>query len=71
MSYSIFDKYNCGLASDDSSPYQLMQAIIRIYDANEDEYNEYCKNARMAAKDYDSKILTNKLEEVIKNTIGS
>lgn len=71
MNFSILDKYNCGMSSSDSSAYQLMQMIIRFYGINENEYKKYCENARQVAKAYDFKILTNKLEEVIKNTIGS
>lgn len=69
MNFNILDKYKCGLSSVDSSPYELMQMIIKFYNIDENEYNEYCKNARQAAEDYDFKILTNKLEEVIKNTM--
>jgi glycosyltransferase involved in cell wall biosynthesis len=63
--YDLIKKYNCGIVVDNANAEQLAKAVVKIYEMSEEEYNEYCKNAIIVAKDYDYKILTDKLVKYI------
>lgn len=69
MGYSIINKYHCGAELDEDTPEALAKQIIRFHDMKKDEYEEIGKNAKEGAKDFDCKVLTDKLEEVIKNVV--
>lgn len=69
MGYSIINKYHCGVELDEDTPEALAKQIIRFHDMKKDEYEEIGKNAKEGAKDFDCKVLTDKLEEVIKNVV--
>lgn len=62
--YDLIKKYKCGIVVDNANAEQLSQAIVKFYEMPENEYNVYCKNAINAAKDYDYKVLTQKLIEL-------
>lgn len=63
--YDIIKRYNCGIVVDNADSNQLAELIFEFYNMPKEEYDTYCKNALKAAKDFDFKILTDKLEEVI------
>ena len=66
--YDYITKYKCGISEDNASAERLAQHIIEFYNMPKEEYNTYCANALKAAKDFDYKILTDKLEKVILET---
>ena len=68
MGYSILEKYNCGLEIEDASPEELAAAILKVKNMPEDEYKKMGDNAKKGAEDFDFKVLTNKLINVI-NTV--
>lgn len=63
--YDLIKRYNCGVVIDDSSPQQLAEEIVRISLMPTDEYNQLCSNSMRAAQDYDFKLLTEKLIDII------
>ncbi len=63
--YDIFNKYKCGLSIDNASSQVLAEGILKFYNMPKEEYDTYCNNALKAACDFDFKVLTDKLEEVI------
>lgn len=65
MGYSIIEKYKCGIELDNSNSQELAQAIIDIKNMPEYEYKLLGTNAKMGANDFDFKVLTRKLIEVI------
>lgn len=65
MGYSLIKKYQCGLELEKGDAKELAAAIIQIKNLSKKEYNEMSQNSLSAAKDFDFKILTNKLVEVI------
>ena len=67
--YDILKKYHSGITVESGSAEALAEGILKFYHMSKEEYNEYCRNAKRAAQDYDFKNLTNTLEEVINNTV--
>lgn len=63
--YDILDKYNCGMTVKGGSAETLAEGILKFYNMAKEEYDIYCQNALKAAKDFDFKVLTDKLEQVI------
>jgi len=69
MGYCPLDKYKCGISLNDDTPEELAKAIIDIYQMPREKYDEMSKNAKNGAKDFDYKVLTKKLTNMIENTI--
>lgn len=63
--YDLIKKYNCGVVLDKATVEELAAAIIEISQMPQSQYEEYCNNARNAAHDYDFKVLTKKLENLL------
>ena len=68
MGYSIIDKYKCGVELENSTPQELAKAILEIKSMPLEEYEMLGTNAKKGAEDFDFKVLTEKLIDVI-NTI--
>ncbi len=66
--YDMLKKYNCGITVNGGSAEALAEGILKFYNMPKEEYDTYCANALKAAKDFDYKILTDKLEKVILET---
>jgi len=64
--YDLLDKYDSGLTVKGGDPQALTEGILKFYNMSKYEYNNYCNNALIASKDFDFKVLTDKLEEIIK-----
>lgn len=67
MGYSIIQKYQCGVELEEDTPEALAEQIKRFHDMDKEEYEIIGKNAKAGARDFDFKILTDKLEKVINN----
>ena len=65
MGYSIIEKYKCGIELENSTPEELVQAISDIKNMPEHQYNLLGSNAKRGANDFDFKVLTRKLIDVI------
>ena len=63
--YDILKKYNCGITVKGGSVEALVEGILKFYNMPQKEYGTYCKNALRAARDFDYKILSDRLEKVI------
>ncbi|KPU27368.1 hypothetical protein TR13x_04615 [Caloranaerobacter sp. TR13] len=63
--YDILKQYNCGITVKGGSAEALAEGILKFYNMPKKEYETYCINALKAARDFDFKILTEKLEKVI------
>lgn len=63
--YDLMKKYQCGIVLDNASKEELANAIIELSNPNHEQYEVYCQNALSAAADYDFKVLTGKLEELL------
>jgi len=66
LGYSIIDKYGAGIELSDSSPMNIADTILDFKNLPEDEYDNYCMNAKKAAIDYDFAKLTEQLIAIIK-----
>lgn len=65
MGYSIIDKYKCGIELENASGEDLANAILEIKRMSKEKYKELGQNAKLGAADFDFKVLTKKLIEVI------
>lgn len=65
--YDLINKYSAGFSKDMIYPEQIADAIIKFYEMEELEYNNYCNNALKAANEYNYKDLINKLNNIISN----
>ncbi|WP_404405219.1 glycosyltransferase family 4 protein [Jeotgalibacillus malaysiensis] len=63
--YDIIKSYQCGWVLNNGSEKEIAKKIVEISKLPKNEYNDYCENAVVAAKDFDFKVLTIKLEDVI------
>ncbi len=68
MGYSIIDKYNCGIELDKDTPEALADAVLQIKGMSSKHYEKLCQNAKDGAKDFDYKMLSRKLYDVIKQS---
>ncbi len=65
--HSLLLKKNCGIETNGPTPRDFADGIRRIYMMSAEERAEWGKRARIAAVDYDFKVLTKKLEEIIES----
>lgn len=65
--YDLIKKYNCGVVYDNADSQQIADVVILFSNLSPQEYEKYCNNALKAAKDFDYKELTSKIDWVIKN----
>lgn len=63
--YDIFNKYKAGWSIDNASAEELADKTIEISNMSLEEYDAYCENALVAAKDFDYKILMNRFEDLV------
>lgn len=61
----LIKKYGCGISVEGDSAYDYKEAILKIYNASKEEYEQMCDGSATAAKDFDFTILVNKLEQAI------
>ena len=67
MGYDIIEKYQAGVVVGSDEMDDLMNVIVKLSRMTSEEYKILCDNAQTAAKDYDYKVLTAKLIQVIEN----
>lgn len=69
MGYSIVIKYQCGFELENNNPINLKEKILTLRNMHNDQYLEICNNAINAANNFDFKILTSKLVDVVNKLI--
>jgi glycosyltransferase involved in cell wall biosynthesis len=67
MGYSIIDRYECGIELENSTPEDLANTILKIRNMPKDQYRALGQRAMEGSKDFDFKVLTDKLVSVINN----
>ena len=67
--YSLIDQYHCGRSMSTFTPEKMADEIIAFASLSQNDYNRYCSGALLAAQDYDFKELTQKLMNVIEETM--
>ncbi len=69
VNYDIIEKNHCGISLDSQESKDIAKAIMQIYNLPKEEYEQMCDNAKQGVKEYDYKILTQKLENVMQYAI--
>jgi glycosyltransferase involved in cell wall biosynthesis len=67
MGYSILDKYHCGIELESSTPEELAKTILKIKEMPKEHYEAMAQKGKRGAKNFDFKILTEKLIDVIES----
>lgn len=65
--YDLINRYKAGVSEDIIQSEQISEIIIKFYNMDKQEYNEYCSNALKAANEYDYKSLINKFNNEVIN----
>ncbi len=60
MGYDIIERYRCGSSVEHTTPDEIATEIRKIKELDRDEYSCLCKNARMAAENFDIPVLATK-----------
>lgn len=68
MGYDIIERYQCGLSVEQCTADEVAKAIDQIRSLPKEEYELMCKNAKVAAADFDIPILAEQYLAVLKNT---
>lgn len=63
--YDIIEEFKCGITVEGGSAEALAEGILKFYNMTEAEYATYGNNALRAAKEFDYKTLTDKLEKAL------
>ena len=69
MGYSIIKRYNCGIELDEDTPEALAKQIMLFHNMDPKKRDEIGQNARKGADDFDFKVLTKKLIDVIESVV--
>ena len=67
-SYSMIDEYHCGFHIRKATAQSFAQTVEQITNLSKVAYENMCMNAKEAAKEYDFKVLTNKLIAIIEDS---
>jgi len=62
--YCLINKYNLGIAKEFSSNEEYAKAILSLVNLDQISYTKMCERSQKAAKEFDYRILTKKLEEL-------
>lgn len=67
--YDLIRRYECGTVTQGEGPKALARAVLDIRDLPETDYRRLCDNAARAARDYDYRLLAEKLDAVLRELI--
>ena len=67
VGYSISKRYDCGIELDEQTPEAIAKAIQDIVVMSRERKEQIAKNAITAARDYDFKVLSDKLIDIIES----
>ena len=70
VNYDLLKRYDCGISLSEQTPQAISEGILSIYNMTPEEYNATCENAKNAAKDFDYRILTDRLEEAMQFAVA-
>lgn len=57
MGYDILERYSCGFSVENTTPEEVAREIRRVREMEPDAYETACKNARLAAQEFDIPVL--------------
>lgn len=69
MGYCLLEKYNCGLSLERNTPEELAKTILKVYEMPEETYRKMGQNGKQGVRDFDYKVLTQKLISVMESYI--
>ena len=69
MGYDIIERFECGSSVSNTTPEEIAEEIKKIKMLPEDKYSAMCKNARLAAEQFDIPVLSEKYLEEINHVV--
>lgn len=64
MGYDIISKYECGFSVEKETDEGIADAIVKVYELPQQDYERLCKNARRGAEDFDWEIQGQKMLDI-------
>ncbi|KSV58806.1 glycosyltransferase family 4 protein [Acetivibrio ethanolgignens] len=68
MGYDLLEEYQCGIVTEKQNEEELQKAILKCFFMTEEERSVYLSNMQKCIENYDFKVLTDKLEKILKDT---
>ena len=65
MGHSIIEHYQCGLERNMSTVEEYIETILYYKEMKNEEYKQQCKNALLAAKEFDYIQLAGNVEKIL------
>jgi len=65
--YDIIEKHNVGMNCKNQTPQEIADTVFAIYSLTDEQYNSMCDNAINVSKNFDYRVLTNNLIDIIEN----
>lgn len=67
MNHCIIEKNHLGIAQNMKTPEEYVNAILSIASLDQSSYNEMCKQVSETEKDFNYKVLSEKIIEIIES----
>ena len=64
--YDLLEKYHCAIVIEEQNQVKLQEAILKCFSMTKKEKSSYIQNMQVCVQKYDFKVLTNKLEKILK-----
>ncbi len=69
VKYDLIQKYNLGITKRFGNAEEYADAIIKIYNFNESEYQKYCRNSEVCVGKYSYSRLSEKIENILLRSV--
>lgn len=66
--YDLLEEYHCGIVTERQNEEELQKAILKCFFMEKEEKSIYLSNMQKCVENYDFKVLTDKLEKILKDT---
>ena len=69
VNYDLIERYGAGVTLPTQDTEEMCRQVLRFAHMPQEEYQQICKNARRAAQDYDYRALTQRLLQILEDTV--
>lgn len=71
MGYDLIDRYECGISREIHSEQEYADLLVELSSMERENYAKMCENSKKAGEEYDYRVLTDKVLEVIEKAMQS
>ena len=69
VNYDLIERYGAGVTLPTQDTEEMCRQVLRFAHMPQEEYRQICQNARRAAQDYDYRALTQRLLQILEDTV--